>query len=252
MMRSQVSPLVYDYTSAADWPRTALGTLLITTAWSVTVLLLLGIGVAQGQSSSDFSLFESVESNNSGASSEPRRRSSRADPDSPASEAKFSLIGTSRIGTKTSVILRDVSGEAVRVALERPPAPIPGYEQYAVVGSDGGGVLIQYPPSVTCVEFVAEGISCDASRNVATLTLTTAKAIMSTLAQTESAQSEPKQEEAGAAPTNPFEALRNRSHNGDLPTARPDRFQPRRIDPADVPPGMRVVSTPFGDRLVQE
>ena len=29
-------------------------------------------------------------------------------------------------------------------------------------------------------------------------------------------------------------------------------FTPRRINPEDVPPGMRVVSTPFGDRLVEE
>jgi len=31
-----------------------------------------------------------------------------------------------------------------------------------------------------------------------------------------------------------------------------DRFTPRRISPEDVPPGMRVVSTPFGDRLVDQ
>jgi hypothetical protein len=28
------------------------------------------------------------------------------------------------------------------------------------------------------------------------------------------------------------------------------RFRPRRINPDQVPDGMRVVSTPFGDRLV--
>jgi len=35
-------------------------------------------------------------------------------------------------------------------------------------------------------------------------------------------------------------------------TERHDGLHLRRIDPADVPPGMRVVSTPFGDRLVEE
>ena len=33
---------------------------------------------------------------------------------------------------------------------------------------------------------------------------------------------------------------------------QPARFQPRRIPPEDVPPGYRVVSTPFGDRLVEQ
>ncbi|MBT8146719.1 MAG: hypothetical protein KJN90_07680, partial [Gammaproteobacteria bacterium] len=63
-------------------------------------------------------------------------------------------------------------------------------------------------------------------------------------------------EEESEEPTNPFAALRARAlQNGDAPapSASPRRsFTPRRIDPADVPPGMRVVSTPFGDRLVRE
>ena len=59
-------------------------------------------------------------------------------------------------------------------------------------------------------------------------------------------------EEERSTQANPFETLRNRVQNGEPPSERPGRFQPRRIDPADVPPGMRVVSTPFGDRLVEE
>ena len=217
----------------------------------IGTLLLLGSGAAYSQASSDFSLFEPVDFSDS-ASPARGRRSSGVNAEARASEAEFALLGTLRVGNKTSVTLRHVSGAEFRVPLEHPRTPIPGYEQYAIIGADRENISIQYPQSVACMEFLAQGISCDASRNVATLTLTTAKAIMSTLAQTESAQSEPKQEEAGAAPTNPFEALRNRSQNSDLSTVRPDRFQPRRIDPADVPPGMRVVSTPFGDRLVQE
>ena len=49
---------------------------------------------------------------------------------------------------------------------------------------------------------------------------------------------------------NPFEAIRARANNPDSNTDN-NNFRPRRIDPDDVPPGMRIVSTPFGDRLVE-
>ena len=217
----------------------------------IGTLLLLGSGAAYSQASSDFSLFEPVDFSDS-ASPARGRRSSGVNAEARASEAEFALLGTLRVGNKTSVMLRHVSGAEFRVPLEHPRTPIPGYEQYAIIGADRENISIQYPQSVACIEFLAQGISCDASSNVATLTLTTAKAIMPNLAQTEMLQSESEQEGEQFAPTNPFEALRNRAQNGEPPTERLDRFQPRRIDPADVPPGMRVVSTPFGDRLVEE
>jgi hypothetical protein len=31
-----------------------------------------------------------------------------------------------------------------------------------------------------------------------------------------------------------------------------ERFRPRRIDPSDVPPGARLIRTPFGDRIITE
>ena len=218
----------------------------------LSALLLLGTGAAQGQTDSDFALFEPVDSPSNGASSASRRQDARRTADKAASEAEFSLIGTARIGSHTSVMLRHVSGEKVRVSLERSRMAIPGYEQYAVVGSEGDSVSIQYPQSVACAEFAAQGVNCDESTNVATLYLTTAKAIVPSPAPAETAEPDSSQEEVRAAPTNPFEALRNRAQNGAPPPDRPDRFQPRRIDPADVPSGMRVVSTPFGDRLVEE
>jgi hypothetical protein len=197
-------------------------------------------------------LFEPVDSTSNAARSAPGRRGARTTVDATDSEAVFSLIGSARIGSQISVMLRHVSGEKVRVLLERSRMPIPGYEQYAIVGSDGDSVSIQYPQSVVCVRFAAQGVSCDARRNVATLSLTAAKAILSGQAPAETAQPDSEQEEERSIQANPFEALRNRVQNGEPPSERPGRFQPRRIDPADVPPGMRVVSTPFGDRLVEE
>ena len=53
---------------------------------------------------------------------------------------------------------------------------------------------------------------------------------------------------------NPFAALREAQaeNPADSSTRRGARFSPRRVAPEDVPPGMRVVSTPFGDRLVEQ
>ena len=56
------------------------------------------------------------------------------------------------------------------------------------------------------------------------------------------------------SPINPFEALRAQQNSGASSSgiSDSDRFTPRRISPEDIPPGMRVVSTPFGDRLVEQ
>ena len=218
----------------------------------LSALLMLGAGLVQGQDDSDFFLFEPVDSTSNLDSSARRGPSSRTTSDAAASEAEFTLIGTSRIGTRASVMLRHVSGEEIRVPLEGSRMPIPGYEQYAVVDFGGEIVSIQYPQSVACAEFADQGISCDASRNVATIKLTTAKAIVPTATQAETTQPDSQQDGERGVPTNPFESLRNRTQDVEPPPERPGRFQPRRIDPADVPPGMRVVSTPFGDRLVEE
>ena len=58
-------------------------------------------------------------------------------------------------------------------------------------------------------------------------------------------------EEDAEAPINPFEAIARRSRNPESDTTENQQFRPRRINPEDVPAGMRVVSTPFGDRLVE-
>ena len=116
---------------------------LVIVAGCLSALMFLGAGAGavQGQASSDFALFEPVDS----SSSAPGRRGPRASADATTSEAEFSLIGTIRIGRRTSVMLRHVSGEEVRVSIERSRMAIPGYEQYAVVGAYGDSVSIQYP-----------------------------------------------------------------------------------------------------------
>ena len=50
---------------------------------------------------------------------------------------------------------------------------------------------------------------------------------------------------------NPYEAFLERAANTDS-RADSGAFEPVRINPEDIPPGMKVVSTPFGDRLVED
>ena len=211
---------------------------------------------------SDFTLFEPLETQDS-----PSQVASPASPRSTrgavgASAPVFTLIGTSRIGDSQSAIVRHSSGESVRVRLrEFGATPIPGFEDYAVVGAQAGNLSIRYPGSMVCAEFTDAGVSCSAEGNVAILQLTNAAPIVN-----RSENTTPAEENAGAvdgqttedvnASRNPFAVLRDRARSGDVQVINGDpnsnRFRPRRIDPADVPPGMRIVSTPFGDRLVEQ
>ena len=110
--------------------------------------------------------------------------------------------------------------------------------------------MVQYPASRPCRASEAHGISCDAEANRAILALAAADPLPVRVTE------EIPEVTAGASepPPNPFEALRQRAANGqasDVVSAEDQRrFRPRRINADQVPDGMRVVSTPFGDRLV--
>lgn len=240
---------------------------------SLGLLLLLSVPViasAQNNSQS-FTLFEPVEAQQS---SENRNFPQVARPAQAATATSpiFTLVGTSRIGDRRSAIVKHSSGNEVMVPLrEFGVTPIPGYESFAVVGADAGNLSIRYPGGTACTEFRDAGVSCSGEGNVAVLSLTTADpiAVRETPEQRiqrlqgqlqEEAQALQQDSTATAMPVdenrNPFAILRERARNGDAQIADPNgttrQFRPRRIDPSDVPPGYRVVSTPFGDRLVEQ
>jgi hypothetical protein len=199
-------------------------------------------------------LFEGIETSQS-RSGEPNRpsRESRATNSAP----EFTLLGTSRIGSSYSAILRHRSGESVLV---RSDAAIEGYTGYTVVDIGAGRLSLRLPGNVPCVVFPKQGVACNGTANIADLQLANG----APLRQSESlaridAQAEPAEEGADpevSNPVNPFEAFRAGRVDANNPAqsdgARGARFSPRRISPEDVPPGMRVVSTPFGDRLVEQ
>ncbi|MCB1670485.1 MAG: hypothetical protein R3F41_09390 [Gammaproteobacteria bacterium] len=212
----------------------------------------------------DFALFGSVENDDSdtGNGNVRSRRNSLA---SVNNEPEFTLVGTSRIGDRVSAILRNRDGTEVVVTTQSDRyTRVDGYPQYTVVEVGPGRVSLQYPTGNSCVESRNQGVSCNSAANIAELELTRGDPIPRPVVAARDDPAAPEDEgevvvseDQPEQPPNPFAALRARAlqQNGDAPAPAPRSgrsFTPRRIDPADVPAGFRVVSTPFGDRLVRE
>ncbi len=238
------------------------GPVAVSTMTILSVLAFL-LGLSAPALAQELELFEDVERTVSSANNQRGNRAGGADaPAVSPTEPEFTLVGASRIGDQRRVVLNHRSGETLTVPLEADgETSIPGYEQFHIVSSEKGRVSIQYPDGSNCVEAADSGVSCEAGANVARLSLSPAplpeQFIVDLNQEEEPAEQEPELEaEAREAaedlardPNNPFARLRAEALGQDVPPA--PRFRPRRIDPAQVPPGMRVVSTPFGDRLVE-
>ncbi len=207
----------------------------------------------------ELELFEDVERVNA-AGNQRGARNNAGNVASTPSEPEFVLVGSSRIGERRRVVLTHRGGEtlAVPLAAEGQTA-IPGHENFRIVSSAGGRVAIQYPAGSACVEAMERGVSCDVGANIAWLSLRPAPVPQPIAEDLESGQDQEEADRALRArearedlardPNNPFARLRAEALGEDVP--RPSRFRPRRIDPSEVPPGSRVVSTPFGDRIVE-
>lgn len=209
------------------------------------------------ESRGPLTLFEAIDSDEQNRNSTNRPNNRREERGSGGSEEtpEFSLMGTTRIGAKRSVLLLHKSDTPISLKVHSgvnngAGTPIPKYETYALTGSANGEVMVQYPASRPCRASEAHGITCDAEANRAILALAAADPlpvrVTGEVPEVTAEESEP--------PPNPFEALRQRAANGqasDVVSAEDQRrFRPRRINADQVPDGMRVVSTPFGDRLV--
>lgn len=204
----------------------------------------------------DLNLFEPVEiPNNASSPDSIQAREQRNLPNVPA----FTLLGTSRIGSTLRASLVDNNGEVVRVVMgDEESTPIPGYAGYNLIRVDSRSVAISQPTNTPCVAASDKGVECS-SDGLTQLSLTTAAPIA--VAPTAVASADSNDEIAAAAgeeePDNPFAAaLRAAAQNESATRGRGgrainERFEVRRIAPEDIPEGMRVVRTPFGDRLVE-
>ena len=208
------------------------------------------------QANQDLSLFEDIEVAQNRARG--ANRTSR-EPRVTGAGPEFILLGTSRIGDSYSAILRHKSGESILVRSQANTATaIEDHAGYSVLGVGAGKLSLRYPASVPCEEYVEQGVSCAVSSNTAELVLATSTPLSRPALERQSRQTDSanSSEPPVALVANPFEALRAAQVDGDNPAQNNDgadnRFSPRRISPDDVPSGMRVVSTPFGDRLVEQ
>jgi len=215
---------------------------------SLLCLAISGFGYSQ-----QLNLFEELETNNSS----PSASRNRADdgPRGGSTSPEFTLIGTSHIGSEYSAIIQHRSGDTLIVkAGSNFSAQIPGYSGYSILDVGSGSISIRYPEHVSCVEFRDQGVSCAGGGNIASLSLTNGEPLSGNAVEASQLTTR-SSETAGNDPLiNPFEALRAQQNNEAVSTRDGDneRFTPRRILPEDVPSGMRVVSTPFGDRLVEQ
>ncbi len=187
----------------------------------------------------------------------------------------FLLKGTSKIGNKVSVILQGLDGKDVVVKIDKSGrTPIPNSPGYTIIGVEPRQLKIEYPQDAPCrTTDRAKGVVCQGEGKIALLKLERRSAIA---APPPSATPAAPPIFAGAPPppNNPFAAAV--TQQGANPFANlPQRpltpeeqkkqeeelkqrqelyknFQRQVIKDEDVPPGMRVVRTPFGDRLVPD
>ena len=217
------------------------------------LLVLLCMAMPKLAYSQQLNLFEEIESA-SNSSSQVRDRA-RADSLATSASPEFTLVGTSRIGSEYSAIIQHRGGDTLIVkAGSNSSTQIPGYSGYSILDVGSGSISIRYPEHVSCVEFHDQGVSCAGGDNIAALSLTNGEPLSGNEAEASQATNRSIETAVNEPPINPFEALRAQQNNEAVSTRDGDneRFTPRRILPEDVPPGMRVVSTPFGDRLVEE
>jgi len=245
------------------------------TILSIAVLALSGLCLGQDDSSQQrsFGLFEEVDQP---ANQSPARRQAATQNRRPPSSPDFILQGTSKIGSRQNVMLQHSSGENVLIRMDnRTNVAIPGYTKFRIVGMESGRVNIRLPADQDCVEFTGLGVGCNEDGDIAQLQLVNAAPVVrrgSTINTSDSestndsnttegsnvnsgnteGEATSNENEGTQERQNPFAALRSgntQQDSGNQDSAL-NRFTPRRIDPNEVPPGKRVVSTPFGDRLI--
>ena len=225
----------------------------------IPLLALVHMHAAKAQ---DFTLFEPVENSAPQASSSVRPgREARAT----AAKPEFTLLGSARVGNEVSVILAHRDGGRIVVRTKAGSSvPVPDYSSYQLVATESGKISLILPAGSPCIAFPDSGVQCNDSDNVAELSLTMRPAVASNSLESTSIESAETTNsttlEIIEDPGNPFARMRDRALNDEevnqtnatTEPNRGNRFTPRRIPPSEVPPGMRVVSTPFGDRLVPQ
>lgn len=162
----------------------------------------------------------------------------------------FMLRGTSRLGEQWSAVLQAPNGKQFiqRIDPDQRTA-IEGYPEYYLLQVDAREVQLQYPSNSPCRNSNAQkGILCSADQKTATLSLVHRQAIRKPRKVNSAAKRKNQQQGKLSA----AEARKKREEARQKRRELYKNFKRRVIKDEDVPPGMRVVRTPFGDRLVPD
>lgn len=216
---------------------------------SFTALSLAMVPALHAQDAS-LSLFEPVASDTQPNQADIQNQVQR----DPGAGPAFTLVGTSRIGGTYKVTLAASDGQIVQVKMAPDSAQdIPDHPGFQVVDTGARMVAISSPSSSPCIEAEDKGVTCRSS-SVSELALTTGAPVVVAKADANTNAEQTNQNATqDGQPENPFAAaLRAAAENEGNGRRRGENFQPRRIADEDVPPGMRKVRTPFGDRLVEQ
>ena len=155
----------------------------------------------------------------------------------------FMLVGTSQIGEKRAVILKGPDNKEFIQRFEKNiRTPIKGYDnRYILVDVKAREVQIEYPQDSPCrKDRPKKGLTCSEDQKLATLKLERRKALA------------PKRKPVVTPKPPRRQTARDRKREQERKKRKKlyKNFKRQVIKDEDVPPGMRVVRTPFGDRLV--
>ncbi len=169
----------------------------------------------------------------------------------------FVLRGTSLIGKQRSVVLKGPDSKEFIQKLENDQrTPIAGYPDYYLLNVTAREIQLEYPTDAPCrTDNPQQGLKCNKEDNGKTvvLSLKQQQALpprpVTPTPQPSSAQS-PVAAGSRPSPTTLDEIRARREEARKKREELYKNFQRRVIKDEEVPPGMRVVRTPFGDRLV--
>jgi hypothetical protein len=218
------------------------------------LISILGLIVLSQQSSSQtLDLFEDSASMVVGPSQNPTTS---------GNPAPLTLRSLSRFGDRLKATLVDTSSEIINLEWVAGDMPVvPRHEAYQVLETNNGKLRLKLDQSVNCRADASKGQAC-LPGPILELSLSLAPALKS---------SSPHKDDntvvfntSGPLDINPFEAAlanepemteeqrQERLERARIRAERLRQIEPARIADEEIPPGMRVVRTPFGDRLVPE
>ena len=179
----------------------------------------------------------------------PRPQLKKKEPPPPP-QRDFVLRGTSRIGDKRVVVLTGFDNKEFIQRLENNQrTPIAGYPDYYLLSVEPREIRIEYPTESPCrQDNPQKGLKCNKADEgkTAILSLKQGKA----LPPPPPPKPQNTTQSARSSGLSKEEQAKKRKEERERRQKLYKNFKRQVIKDEDVPPGMRVVRTPFGDRLV--